>query len=63
MRPFRPRRLIVRSWLPDVVDIVGLAGAIALLRGVAQIHPPTAWIVAGLLALAAAVLLARKGNS
>jgi predicted hydrolase (HD superfamily) len=41
------------------IDITGLAGAAALVEGARQVYTPAAWIVAGLLALAFAVGLAR----
>jgi hypothetical protein len=57
------RRAQLRRYLPDLVDIVAILGAIAIVRGIAQIHPPSAWITAGAFALTAAVLVARKETS
>jgi len=51
-----------RAYLPDVDDVLGLAGSTALLHGIALIYVPAAWIVAGLLAITAAVLIARKAS-
>jgi hypothetical protein len=50
----------IRPHLPDLSDLLGLGGASALLHGIARVYAPAAWIVGGLLALAAALLLARR---
>lgn len=42
-------------------DLAGLAGAALIVHGIDQIHRPTAWIVAGLILVAASVLAARRG--
>ena len=41
------------------IDILGLAGAAAILEGVREVYAPAAWIVAGLMAIAGALALAR----
>jgi hypothetical protein len=41
------------------IDILGLAGAVALVEGIREIHPPVAWIVGGILAMVFAFFLAR----
>jgi hypothetical protein len=38
------------------VDVVGLAGAAAVINGVRLVHAPSAWIVAGVALVAWAVL-------
>lgn len=43
------------------IDLASLAGAMAVVHGIDQIHRPTAWIVAGLLLLVLSVLAARRG--
>jgi hypothetical protein len=59
------RRLLARSaerirpFVPELSDVLGLAGAGALVHGIARVYVPAAWIAAGLLALGAAVRLAR----
>ncbi len=43
------------------IDLAALAGALLIVHGIDQIHRPTAWIVAGLILVAASVLAARRG--
>jgi hypothetical protein len=50
----------IRPRLPDLSDLLGIAGAGVLVRGIALVYVPAAWIAGGLLALAAGVLLARQ---
>lgn len=49
--------LDLRRSLPD---LIGLAGAAALLYGIALISGPAAWIVGGLLAIALSCLAAAR---
>lgn len=44
-------------------DLLGLAGAAALVGGAAWVYPPAGLIVAGALALALALLAARRAES
>lgn len=51
----------IRRFGPVVaVDLVGLSGLAALVRGVQMIYPPAAWILAGAAAVAWAVLASRR---
>jgi hypothetical protein len=52
-----------RRYLPDLPDVIGIAGAAAMCHGIARVYAPAAWIAGGLLALIGAVLLARKGGA
>jgi hypothetical protein len=60
------RRLLARSadrirpFVPELSDVLGVAGAVVLLRGVSLVYVPAAWILCGLLVLGAGVLLARQ---
>lgn len=45
------------------LDAACLAGVSAVVYGVTQIHPPTAYIVAGLCVSVAAILRARRWDS
>lgn len=38
-----------------VVDLVALAGVAAIVNGVRLVHPPSAWIVAGIIVVAFAL--------
>jgi hypothetical protein len=40
-------------------DLLGVAGAAALLEGVREVYAPAAWIVAGLMGITGAVCLAK----
>lgn len=54
--PDRARR--ARLSVPELaVEGLGLAGAAAVLYGVAEIYPPAAWILGGLATIAVAVML------
>lgn len=59
------RRLLepIRPLLPDTSDLLGLIGVGAIVHGIAQFSVPGAWITAGVLALAAALLLAKREGS
>lgn len=46
--------------LPATTDVVGVAGAAAVIIGIAQIYAPAAWICGGLMALAVAGLAALR---
>lgn len=46
-----------------LLDLAGLAGVVSVVYGVALIHSPTAYIVAGLAATAAAILRAKRWDS
>jgi hypothetical protein len=48
----------VRKYIPDPHDVLLIVGTAAIVRGVLQIHRPTAWIVAGLAAVVYSVLAA-----
>ena len=54
-----PRRWIADNW-PDIVSV---AGAIAVVRGVALWSAAAAWVTAGVLAIAAAMLAAGSGTA
>lgn len=46
--------------LPELVlDLVGLAGLVAIVNGARLIYPPAAWLVAGAVVVAWAVLKGR----
>ncbi len=45
---------------PAATDVAGLAGAAAVIVGIAQIYAPAAWITGGLMALAVAGLAALR---
>ena len=59
MSKARDRFERLRAWVPYLWDCVGLTGIALLLKGVWEIHEPTAFIVAGLSLLLVAFLLAR----
>jgi len=44
----------------DITDYFLLFGSISIVVGVAQIYPPLAWIVAGMLLIAFACLIANE---
>lgn len=46
-----------------VPDVLGAAGAAAISYGAALIYAPAGWIVGGVIALAVAVLCARKAEA
>jgi uncharacterized membrane protein len=47
----------LKKLIPYSVDAVAVAGCLAVIYGVAQIHRPSAWILSGLMAIAAAVFV------
>jgi hypothetical protein len=48
----------LKTLLSYAIDAFALAGCAAILFGVAKIHPPSAWILGGLMMFAAAVFMA-----
>lgn len=47
------------SWLPDVLMV---CGALSISIGSGMVYPPAGWIVGGVLAIYAGLMLARGGN-
>jgi len=41
-------------------DLIGLLGAVAIVRGVYMVSPAAAWVVAGVMMVAVAVLTSRR---
>jgi hypothetical protein len=51
-----------RAELPSLaIDVIGIAGAAAIVRGAALIYSPAAWIIGGAMAVTACHLIARNG--
>ncbi len=48
---------------PVTRDLVGVAGAAAVVHGVWQIHEPSAWIVGGAMAIVVALRLSLPASS
>lgn len=48
MKPSHPRRHPLRAMAEHAPDALFLAGAVALLRGLAELSPPLAYVAAGL---------------
>jgi hypothetical protein len=49
----------LRGTLPSVEDVLGVAGSASLVYGVHLVHVPAAFIVAGVMLLAASIFYAR----
>lgn len=51
---------LAMNWRSVAVDLVGLAGVGAMLRGVAMVYTPAAWILGGLALSTAAFIWSKR---
>lgn len=48
------------TWRPDPLDVIAAAGMTSLFFGVHQVHPPSAFIVAGVILLGISIWKASR---
>lgn len=60
MLPYLPHEdALVVSLIPDILAV---AGAVCITRGVALIYPPAGWVVAGAMCIIAAVVISKGSD-